>query len=231
VKPGKPLRVRAPELKHKEHDSFQLLISLFSMFTLSPNYSLVSSPVTDINMAASLSTLPVEITYRVFKLLNRPAKLSLGLASPHFLYLFAKYFDLDRYRGEAAFDSKLGLPTGISWTDSAAQPVIIRWLAMSGGDDIDDPAPAAGEEPEEIEPDFNSHGYGFDDEELEAPYDESEEGKEDALVGDILNLALNTQFGVVGKSIFCADCYRYMRIHGPDGRVTPWAQNMMGRGL
>jgi hypothetical protein len=73
--------------------------------------------------------------------------------------------------------------------------VIIRWLAMSGGDDIDDPAPAAEEEVEEskdTEPDFNHQSYGFEEEEIEPPYDESEEGREDALVGDILNQALNT---------------------------------------
>jgi hypothetical protein len=183
-------------------------------------------------MAPSLSTVPVEITYHIFKLLDRPGKLSLGLASPHFLHLFAKYYDLDRYRGEPSFDRKLGLPTGVSWSDSAAQPVIIRWLAIPGGDDIDDPALLPEEEEEEPPADIpESWAFEDDEQDYPLPYEETEGGKEDALVEEILNRALNTQFGVVGESIFCAECYRYMEINGPDGRVTPWAANMMCRGL
>jgi hypothetical protein len=47
----------------------------------------------------SLQTLPAEILYAIFKNLNRPDKLALGLTCPFFLHLFARYYDLDRYSG------------------------------------------------------------------------------------------------------------------------------------
>jgi hypothetical protein len=157
--------------------------------------------------------------------------------------MFAQYYHLDRYRGTFSFDIKLGLPQGVSWSDSAAQAAIIRWLAMTGGDDIDDPDPESSEEdePEGIpyvyeeqeghnilsyNPQFNRGGT-----KEPITYEETEGGKEDVLVEYILTRAMHMQFGLVGDCIFCAECYRYMRIKGPNGQVTPWAKKMIAREL
>jgi len=165
-------------------------------------------------MSRSLSALPQELTYGIFKLLDRPSKLSLGLTSPYFLHLFAKYYDLERYRNKHGFTTKLGLSPEIHWNESAAQPVIIRWLSMPGGDDIDDLRVE-----ESDHEDYDSCRFC-----LEFAYGSSKDAKEDVEVENILTQALNTQFGVNGKVISCSECYRYMRVS--NRKRTPFAKNM-----
>jgi hypothetical protein len=89
---------------------------------------------------ASLSNLSVDLLFKIFKLLERPSKLCLALSSPWILHLFAKYYDLDRYRSETFTAQKMTVPEMLSWEDPKAQGAIIRWTAMPGGDDIDDPS-------------------------------------------------------------------------------------------
>jgi hypothetical protein len=183
----------------------------------------------------------MEVTYRIFKFLDRSSKLSLGLTSPHFLRMFAQYYHLDRYRGTVSFDMKLGLAQGVSWSDSVAQPAIIRWLAMTGSDDIDDPESSEEDEPEETpytyeEPEgcnILSYNPRFNrgDTKERITYEETEGGKEDVLVEYILTQAMHLQFGLVGDCIFCAECYRYMPIKGTNGQVTAWAKKMIAREL
>jgi hypothetical protein len=195
----------------------------------------------NMKMASSLSPLPMEVTYRIFRFLDRPSKLSLGLTSPHFLHMFAQYYHLDRYRGTVSFDMKLGLAQGVSWSDSVAQPAIIRWLAMTGGDDIDDPESSEDDEPEGTpytyeEPEGRNillydPRFNRGDTKDRITYEETEGGKEDVLVEYILTQAMHMQFGLVGDCIFCAECYRYMRIKGPNAQVTPWAKEMIAREL
>jgi hypothetical protein len=182
-------------------------------------------------VALSLSSLPAEILFAIFKRLDRPSKLSLGLTSPHFLHLLARYYDLDRYRDNENIWKKIGLPPGVSWGESAAQPTIIRWLAASGSDDIDDPTEVEEEEeylavgPNDIGP--------FDDldgeQEVPLPYEDTEEGREDAIVETIISNWLRAKFDINGGCIICAECCRYMLVLGPDRKITRWAKNMLGR--
>lgn len=81
----------------------------------------------------------MEIQFRIFKFLDRPSKLSLGLTGPDFLSLLGTYYDLGRYKRDVKVWNKIGFPEGVSWGDSATQPTIIRWVGIIGGDDIDDP--------------------------------------------------------------------------------------------
>jgi len=179
----------------------------------------------------TLPLLPTEVLFSIFKLLNRPSKLSLGLTSPHFLHLFASYYDLNRYRNDEKIWEKLGLPTGISWSDSAAQPAIIRWLAASGSDPIDDPPQVEEEEeyPAEEEYDINDWGDPFREPEVPPPYEETEPYLEDMMVDTIISDWLRARFDVKGGCFHCAGCYRYMLVFGPDGRITPWSKNMLNR--
>jgi hypothetical protein len=76
----------------------------------------------------------------------------------------------------------MGVPEMVSWDDSKAQRAIIRWIAKPGGVDIDDLGHDIAE-PEAVPP----HGIEFerefdlDDERLK-PYEETEDGKEEAVV-------------------------------------------------
>ena len=179
----------------------------------------------------SLSTLQVEILFAIFKLLDRPSKLSLGLTSPRFLHLLASYYDLERYRRDERTQRKLGIPEGVSFDESAAQPAIIRWLAASGCDDIDNPQQV---EEEDYSPAAGLNDIGASDdfaEEQKAllPYEETEEGVEDAAVENIISDWLRAKFNINGGCILCAECYRYMLVLGPDGKITPWLENMLSR--
>jgi hypothetical protein len=184
---------------------------------------------------ASLSMLPAEVLFAIFKRLDRPSKLSLGLTGPHFLHLLARYYDLDRYRDDENKWKKIGLPAGVSWDESAAQPTIIRWLAAYGSDDIDDP-PEVQEEEEYPAIGLNDIG-GFDDldddldgeQEVPPPYEDTEEGREDAIVETIISDWLRAKFDIKGGCIICAECCRYMLVLGLDRKITPWSKNMLGR--
>lgn len=182
-------------------------------------------------VAPSLSTLPVEVLFAIFKRLDRPSKLSLGLAGPHFLHLLARYYDLDRYRDNENIWKKIGLPAGVSWDESAAQPTIIRWLAASGSDAIDDPQEVEEEEEYPAEG-LNDIGV-FDDldeeQEVPLPYEETEEGREDAMVENIISDWLRAKFDINGRCIICAECCRYMLVLGLDRKITMWSKNMLGR--
>jgi hypothetical protein len=181
--------------------------------------------------APSLSVLPSEVLFAIFKRLDRPSKLSLGMTGPHFLRLLARYYDLDRYRDNENKWKKIGLPAGVSWDESAAQPTIIRWLAAAGSDDIDDPP---GNEEEEEHPAVRlSDIGGFDDsdseQDAELPYEETELAWEDAMVETTISDWLRAKFGIHGGCIICAECYRYMLVLGPDKKTTRWSQNMLSR--
>jgi hypothetical protein len=179
----------------------------------------------------SLSILPAEVLFAIFKRLDRPSKLSLGMTGPHFLRLLARYYDLDRYRDNENMWKKIGLRAGVSWDESAAQPAIIRWLAAAGSDDIDDPP--GGEEEEEHPAARLSDIGGFDDldaeQNVEPPYEETELAREDAMVESTISDWLRAKFGINGGCIMCAECCRYMLVLGPDRKITPWSQNMLSR--
>ncbi|KAI9929441.1 hypothetical protein MW887_000912 [Aspergillus wentii] len=186
-------------------------------------------------MPLSLSDLPTEILYLIFKRLDRPSKLSLGLTGPHFLTLFAAYYDLDRYRNEPEAIEKLGYHWA-SWDEPAALAAVIRYLAMSGHDHMDDPAPGTISPPEAVEPvdelasildpEALSH-FLMTDEAVPPPYKDTEEGKEDLLVQCIVSDWLETRFNVQGGCILCAECCRWVFRRGPNGRHNRWAQKML----
>lgn len=126
---------------------------------------------------------------------------------------------------------KFGLPAGVSRDESAAQPAIIRWLAAAGGDDIDDP-PEVEEEEEYPAVDGNDIGFFDDlDEEQEEPlpYEDTEVGREDAIVETLISDWLRAKFNITGGCIICAECCRYMLVLGLNGKITPWSKNMLGR--
>jgi hypothetical protein len=195
-------------------------------------YTIVPASITmSTAVAPSLLTLPAEVSFAIFKRLDRPSKLSLGLTGPHFLHLLARYYDLDRYRDNENMCKKFDLPAGVSWDESAAQPTIIRWLAASGSDDIDDPLEAE-EEEEYPAADENDIGFFDDpDEEQEGPlpYEDTEEARDDAIVETLISDWLRAKFNITGGCIICAECCRYMLVLGLDGKITPWSKNMLGR--
>ena len=175
--------------------------------------------------------LPAEVSFAIFKHLDRPSKLSLGLSGPYFLRLLASYYDLDRYRHDENIWRKIGLPAGVSWDESTAQPAIIRWLAASGSDDIDDP-PQVEEEEEYPSGESSDIGAFFDpdrEQEVPLPYEETELAREDAMVENIISDWLRAKFDINGGCIICAECYRYMLVLGPDGKIAPWSKNMLSR--
>lgn len=178
----------------------------------------------------SLSMLPTEVLFAIFKRLDRHSKLSLGLTGPHFLHLLASYYDLDRYRRDEQRWEKIGLPTGVSWDESAAQPTIIRWLSASGCDDIDNPPQVVEEEEYPVdEPKDIWSPCLVHEPELPPPYEETEGGKADMMVESIISRWLREKFGIRAGCIICAECYRYMLVLGRDGKITPWSKNMLTR--
>lgn len=191
----------------------------------------------------SLCDLSVDLMFTIFKKLDRPSKISLALSNPGFLQLFAKYYDLDRYRDEPQFSRKLGVPRSISWEDPQARGAILRWMAMPGGDDIDEPSHSVSEEEEDVDNrpgtigGFDGLGHvggledlGLEDESLPLPYEETAEGKEEEVVQRILEQWLEQKCGITGGVVFCAECYRFMRLRPEDGR-RPWCRKMLTRGL
>jgi hypothetical protein len=225
-----------PHLTHFSFRRYRLSSHCLTLCDMEP-----SSTTASIESPSALSKLPQEILFAIFKLLDRPSKLSLGLTSPYFLHSFANYYDLDRYRDKTdkIAQRKFGLPEGISWADSMAQPTIIRWLALPGCDDIDDPPPIEEEEypiaEEEVDSDIHMFRGPLDiyeeDEEydLPTPYEESELGQEDAIVEAIISDWLRTKLHVHGGVVLCGECQRYMRILRPDGKIDPWSENMLNR--
>lgn len=181
-----------------------------------------------------LCTLPAEILFAIFRLLPRPSKLSLSLAGAQFPYLFAKYYDLDRYKDDVNKWKRIGLPDGVSWNESAAQPAVIRWLCAPGCDDIDNPPPEVQEEKEEesltAAPDHYDPLLYSDEEEGDlVPYESTDEAQEDVMVENIISDWLRAKFNINGGCILCAECCRYMLVLGPDGKTTPWSMNMLSR--
>ena len=132
---------------------------------------------------------------------------------------------------------KIGLPEGVSWKESAAQPAIVRWLCASGCDDIDNPPPEVQEEKEDeslTSPlDYYDPLFYSDEELLEhhhiVPYERTDEAQEDMMVENIISDWLGAKFNINGGCILCAECYRYMLVLGPDGKTTPWSMNMLSR--
>jgi hypothetical protein len=151
------------------------------------------------------------------------------LKLPWILHLLAKYYDLDRYRSETLFAQKIAVPEMLSWEDPKAQGAIIRWIAMPGGDDIDDPSNDSDSDRVEPEPPGFEGEIGSDDEILK-PYEETEGGKEEAIVQGILDEWLRRKCGVEGGVVFCAECYKFMRLRPENGR-RPWCTKMLTRGL
>lgn len=118
------------------------------------------------------------------------------------LHHFAKYYDLDRYRSNPYFARKIGVLDSVSWDDSKAQGAIIRWIALPGHDDIDDPGDDIPEEEEGLDQNQNFGGglgneLDLDDERFK-PYDETKAGKEEAAVQQIIEHWLREKCGIEG---------------------------------
>jgi hypothetical protein len=189
----------------------------------------------------SLQTLPAEILNAIFKDLNRPGKLALGLTCPFFLHSFARYYNLDRYPPDhEGMKEKFSRPEGVrSWDESGSQAAIIRWLTTAGeGDEIGgdgDNEPGRGEETTEDEgpdypgpvPDMASMlSWGMDSSapaDLPPLYDQTELAREDEAVERILSGWIKHRFGISRGCVGCANCSRYM----PLG--SRWARNMLSR--
>ena len=140
------------------------------------------------------------------------------------LHTLAKYYDLDRYRAEPLFLQKIGVPESVSWEDSKAQGAIIRWIAMPGNDDIDSPGD---DRLEEEEPTLD-HEFDLSDETYE-PYEETKAGKEELVIQKIIEEWLKQRCGVEGGLIFCAECYRFMRLRSENRREESWCTKMVTR--
>jgi hypothetical protein len=181
---------------------------------------------------ASLERLPVEILFDIFKYMNRPSRLALGLTTPSFLHLLAKYFDLDRIRRKW----NIGLPENIAWSESAAQPAIVRCLSIG----VEEPEIIRDDEVEEgLEGHFECKPYGPYAVEDEVPsYEESDEAREDDEVERIINSWLRDKFNISVPCILCGECYRYILTERPSRNpfrprgtmeITPWARIMLRR--
>jgi hypothetical protein len=182
----------------------------------------------------TLTDLSVDLLFTIFKKLDRPSKLALGLSSPAMLRLLARYFDLDRYRTNPLFREKLSVPESVSWEDSKAQGPIIRWIAMPGNDDIDDPGEDVVEGEESYPGPSRGHANRLDasdDDDRNKPYGETEVGKEEVMVQNILEEWLRRKCGAEGGVIICAECYKFMRLRPDNGRREPWCKKMMIRDL
>ena len=175
----------------------------------------------------SFSTLAPEILYAVFRFLDRPSKLSLALTSPHMLHLLARYYDLDRYRSNPLFIRKISIPADVPWDHSRAQGAIIRWISLPGNDDIDNP-PDDIDSPADDGSEEDEYGLDLDIEPSSIkPYEETESGLEEAKVQDIMGNWLKDRVKIEGGVVFCAECYRFMRLRGEDGSKKPWATKML----
>ncbi len=140
------------------------------------------------------------------------------------LHLFATYYDLDRYRSAPLFIRKISLPETVSWQDPKAQGAIIRYIAMPGGDDIDDPPV---DEAEGTEGD--AQNFEDENDERMKPYEETLAGIEDAVVEGIIEEWLRRRCGVESEVVLCGECYRFMRLQQVDGRENLWAKKMLER--
>lgn len=218
--------------------------SLQSLSTLSPQrsfdqqgYTMEDTPVS-ISVCPSLLTLPKELLYAIFKLLDKPSKISLALSAPYFIHSFAAYYDLDRYRRNdegGYFRRKIGLPHEVSWQDSRAQGAIIRWIAIPGCDDIDEPPePPLSEEEQRHRDQLVDGLYELDDIEsgkvvLPKTYEDTKEGKEEVTVQATIADWMKTKCGIQGGVVFCGECYRHKSVLRPDGKKDPWVQKMLTR--
>lgn len=185
----------------------------------------------------NLLTLPTEIIFQIFKQLNRPSKLSLGLTCPRMLALFASFFDMDRYRNDPDAQKKLGFPADISWDDPQGQAAIIRYLTLSGWDGINsEPSsptieasfPISIVEAKNISslPWFS---WGDEEKVVIPPYTDSKEVREDAMIVSIVSNWLKTRFGIDGGCILCVECGRYILCRGPDMKMVPWTEKQSSR--
>jgi hypothetical protein len=176
-----------------------------------------------------LSTLPNEILFSTFKLLDRPSKVSLSLTSPQMLYLFASYYDLDQYRSSPHFARKMGVPETVSWQGSRAQGAIIRYIAIPSGHTarrrqfdglLFQPADDGDYRDEEIT--YDQHGNVC---QKYKPYEKTTEGSEEVIIQAMLGDWLRRKCGVEGGVVFCMECYRFMRLRREDGRENLWGQS------
>jgi hypothetical protein len=178
--------------------------------------------------SALLSKLPTEILFQIFKLLGRADKIRFGLTSPQILHLFAVYFDLDRFRSDALFKRKLGVPNERSFQDPKAQAAIIRYLAMSGYADIISPRPK-----DNTGKDAKDDAYGVSEVAIRhferAPLDIENAGDdEDAVVERVLGEWLQQRCGVEGGIALCIECYKFIPLRDKNGGQNLWAKKMLG---
>ncbi|EED14722.1 hypothetical protein TSTA_041970 [Talaromyces stipitatus ATCC 10500] len=191
--------------------------------------------------APNLLSLPTEIIFHIFKRLDRPSKLSLGLTCPRILALYASFFDMERYRHDPDAREKLRFSADVSWDDPQGMAVTIRYLTLSGGDGINsEPSSPTTEEPSPLststaegqhaEPGFSTgFSWGGEEEATIPSYAESNEAREDAMVVSIMSEWLKTRFRIHGGCILCVECGRYMLCRGPDGRRVRWTENQLRR--
>jgi hypothetical protein len=186
---------------------------------------------------ASLETLPTELLYRIFSLLNRPRKIALALSAPYFTHAFAAYYDLDRYDNKPDFQERFAVPEGGTWKDTRAQGAILRYICMDGGDDMDAGDQGEDEEHEPwVEPEQQSAFEMFnpfeDDAPLDPPYEHTQMGREDALVNEIFDKWLDSKFGIEQGCVLCAGCQKFIvrSVRGGEDRgESAWVKFMSGR--
>lgn len=187
---------------------------------------LVLLPVA-IMSAPNLLSLQTEILFHIFKRLDRPSKLALGLTCPRILapalpqWLWCK--------GKASLSSNYLLgwsPGSGNYNQISDSP---RWgqhqqRAIIADHWRDEP------EVQHANPVFST-GVSFGGEEVEVipPYTESSEAREDAMVASIISEWLKTKFRIDGGCILWVECGRYMLCRGPDGRRVRWTANQMRR--
>ncbi|KAE8378538.1 hypothetical protein BDV26DRAFT_292206 [Aspergillus bertholletiae] len=172
----------------------------------------------------SVLSLPAEIQFNIFRRLDRPSQLALGLTSPRFLGAFAAYFYLDQFRNSPSQWTKLGLPDGVSWNDAEGKATVIRYLTLSGSGDITSPSVS---ESEDEDPEFDS--FEVFEQEVRLLQKEAEETREEERVEEIISAWLLARFDVEDGCIVCADCGRYIIRKNPDKKVGAWVDNMLHR--
>ena len=126
------------------------------------------------------------------------------------------------------------MPASISWEDSKAQSAIIRWIALPGNDDIDDPGDDSLEE-EVFAEDYDQFEAlsidGIEDDERFKPYAETTEGKAEVVVQSIIGEWLRRRCGIEDGLVFCAECYKFMRLRSGNCGKKSWGTKMLTRDL
>ncbi|KAH8682926.1 hypothetical protein BGZ60DRAFT_427405 [Tricladium varicosporioides] len=155
----------------------------------------------------TLSTLPPEISFEIFKLFDRPSTLSLSLTSPRFSQLLARFHNFQNSEGSQSFNYRTGIDSSRKPTSSVA---LIRWLCKFKGP----PFLAEARDPEK-----NEAGKAINPFFL---WNEIPQELEYVAVQVIMSTWLSERFGIRGGCILCEDCGSYMLLLDRDGRKTNW---------